>query len=169
MTVTVFGNKPEEQLYLTEVDQQRQQSIVDAALPNTVSTDNQFVFFAAFDGTNNDKSNEGNDTKTNVLQLRNLVDAVANLNVGGNYYPGPGTKGTLTASSWLPPQVTDQVLSQAKKAYDEFKDQASRWLSTHESGSVTAVLTAFSRGNASAAIFSQMLYEKGLVVDGKVL
>jgi VCBS repeat-containing protein len=169
MTVKVFGLNAEEKQQLIEADQQRQQSIIDAAQVNTVSLDNQLVFFAAFDGTSNDERNEGNETKTNVLELFRQVSAANHANVLPRYFPGPGTKGTLTASSWLPPQVTEQVLSQADAAYQRFAIEAKSWLETHDGGSVTAVLTAFSRGSASAAIFSQMLYQKGLVDGDKVL
>jgi len=49
------------------------------------------------------------------------------------------------------------------QAYDDFAEAATRWLRDNRDGSVTAVMTSFSRGGASAAIFSQLLYERGLV------
>jgi hypothetical protein len=110
----------------------------------------QFVFFAAFDGTNNDKNNvalSGNPQSTNVAQLFDQVSNAnsTNANVGKGYYAGPGTGGTLTASSWLPPQVTQQVIDTAVQAYNDFADQASKWLKANPGGTVTTMLTSFGR------------------------
>lgn len=137
----------------------------------------QFVFFAAFDGTNNDMNQHPNDTNdTNVAQLWNqyVVARSGKTNLGGGYYPGVGTAGTESQSSWNPKQVTLQTIKTAEKAYDEFCAQATDWLRTPGNGgkSVAAVLTSFSRGGASAAIFCQLLHAKGLAdpkAGGKVL
>lgn len=139
------------------------QAIVDAAKPATIGP-KVLVFFAAFDGTNNDMDNVGNNQNTNAAQLFKQAQAGEQGNPGlkANYYPGPGTKGTLTKSAWLSKAVTGQVTATAEKAYADFAGQASAWLELHPDGSVTAALTAFSRGVASAAIFCQLLNEKGL-------
>lgn len=148
---------------------QQKQAIIDAALPGAVS-DRQFVFFAAFDGTNNDRDNvqrSGNPLSTNVAQLAIQVETARASHPGRDlavgYYAGPGTQGSLTASSWLAPQVVQQVTLKAEQAYRDFAAQASVWLEDNPGGSVTAVVTSFSRGDASAAIFSQMLYGRGLI------
>jgi hypothetical protein len=145
--------------------QQQVRAIVDAARPDVVSTNNQFVFFAAFDGTKNDLTTSGHAKNTNVAQLFTQADAATKAipNLHANYYAGPGTPGTLTESAWLDKAVTDQVKIAAEKAYADFARQASLWLETHPGGSATAVLTSFSRGVASAAIFSQLLNDKGLI------
>ncbi|HYK15508.1 MAG TPA: hypothetical protein VEW70_16105, partial [Burkholderiales bacterium] len=44
--------------------QQQVRAIVDAARPDVVSTNNQFVFFAAFDGTKNDLTTSGHAKNT---------------------------------------------------------------------------------------------------------
>lgn len=139
-------------------------------------TPDQFVFFAAFDGTNNDLVNKGNATSTNVAALYNqlLASDGNNPNFGIRYYAGLGTKGTLTGSSWFPGQVTAQANITADRAYNDFCDKAIAWLKEdpahHQASAITAALTSFSRGDAAAAIFSQLLYEKGLVdPDGKIL
>ena len=147
---------------------QQKANEIASSITTPVVQDNQFVFFAAFDGTNNnreDLSYSGDPQSTNVGELYDQFFAARqqNQNFGGNYYPGPGTEGTLTASSWLPPQVTQQVINTATQAYNDFARQASEWLDTNPGGSVTTMVTAFSRGSASAAIFSQILFEKGLV------
>lgn len=153
------------QRQVLETEQQQVQAIVNAAQSDTVSTNNQFVFFAAFDGTNNDLTNAGNVQNTNVAQLFQQAQSAgqATPNLQAKYYPGPGAKGTLTRSSWLNTAVTQQVIDTADQAYQDFATESSAWLEKHPGGSVIAVLTSFSRGVASAAIFTQILYKKGLI------
>ncbi len=91
-----------------------------------VSND-QFVFFAAFDGTNNDKDNApAGEQSTNVWQLYQQV--VQTDNTKKRYYPGPGTSAALRHSSWLPSAVTQQVINAAEQAYTEFAEYASEWV-----------------------------------------
>src|SRR5574340_1609084 len=100
----------------------------------------QCVFFAAFDGTNNDRDHlelSGDPQVTNAAQLEYQV-AEANLgnqDVVARYYKGPGTDGTLPGSSALPWQVTRQVIDTAVRAYNDFADQASKWLDGNPGGS----------------------------------
>ncbi|WP_206956333.1 DUF2235 domain-containing protein [Trinickia acidisoli] len=159
-----------------EISRVCQQASVIAASGNPATGADQFVFFAAFDGTNNDKNNvalSGNPQDTNVAQLFAQAERSArgDSNMGVGYYPGPGTRGSRTGSSWLPAQVTGQAIAAANKAYGDFCAQAAAWLGHHPHGTVTAMMTSFSRGGASAAIFSQLLWERGLVDpnNGKVL
>ena len=144
-------------------------TLIDAADPNAIKKE-QFVFFAAFDGTRNDMGEvklSGNPEDTNVAELykqvhkAELENSSENLKTG--YYKGHGTKGTLTASAWEPGQVTDEAIRTANKAYSDFSEQASKWLKHHPDGDVTTAITSFSRGGGTAAVFSQMLYERGLV------
>ncbi len=130
----------------------------------------QFVFFAAFDGTRNDKGDmklSGNPEDTNVaelyLQARKAELGNSSRNFKTGYYKGHGTKGTLMASAWEPNQVTDEAIRTADKAYNDFSEQASKWLKYHPDGDVTTAITSFSRGGGTAAVFSQMLYERGLI------
>jgi hypothetical protein len=122
-------------------------------------------FFAAFDGTNNDLNNVQDPNNTNAVQLylqaRKAQETRPHL--AACYYPGPGTKGSLEHSSWEHAAVTAQVIATAKRSYDDFTEQASAWLKRNPGKPVTTALACFSRGCASAAIFSQMLFEKGLV------
>lgn len=157
-----------ETLTTAQVAQAQVQAQAIASSGSAVVGGNQFVFFAAFDGTDNDRNDvalSGNPQSTNVAQLATQIQTAneGNSSVGVGYYAGPGTAGSLTASSWLGPQVTQQVIDTANQAYDDFADQASKWLAANPGGSVTTMMTSFSRGGASAAIFSQLLYERGLV------
>ncbi len=54
---------------------------------------NQFTYFAAFDGTNNDKDNlalSGDPQQTNAAQLYDQVNATreSNINLGVGYFRG---------------------------------------------------------------------------------
>ncbi len=121
-----------------------------------------FVFFAAFDGTNNDMDNlKENAQTTNVGQLWQQFEGRdgALPHATGLYRAGLGTRADPWVESWLPSQVTSGAIRKAQQACDEFKRAASEWLRVRgNKGPVKIVLTAFSRGAASAAIFSQMIY-----------
>lgn len=126
------------------------------------------MFFAAFDGTRNDKKDvdlSGNSEDTNVAQLYtqafNASKTNANLRTG--YYPGHGTEGTERFSEALPIQVTKEAIRTAENAYNDFARQASDWLKEHPNGDVTTAITSFSRGGGTAAIFTQLLYKNGLI------
>src|SRR5712691_10834041 len=139
---------------------QAQADAIAASAPSAVSP-NAFVFVAAFDGTNNIKDDpmfSGDKLSTAVGAMSDQVIQGANVQVG--YYPGVGTPGTLPLSRAFP---TDQAIVTAQKAYNEFAAAAAQWLANNPGGSVTTMLTSFSRGSVAAAIFSQMLYENGLV------
>ena len=138
----------------------------------------KFVFFAAFDGTNNDMDNlKENPQTTNVGQLWQQFEGRDGdlAHARGLYCAGLGTRADPWVESWMPSQVTTGAIRKARQACDEFKRAASAWLQTGANqGPVKIVLTAFSRGAASAAIFSQMIYQEvyrnGLTDDaGKVL
>ncbi len=133
--------------------------VVQPAIPDQTS----FVFFAAFDGTNNDKDNvPRGELSTNVAQLWDQYQAqsATDKRCAGGYYKGPGAPGTLSQSSWLPDRVKEQVTAAAEGAYHDFCEQAAK---NGDRSSVAVVITSFSRGGASAAIFCQMLYERGLI------
>ncbi|MDP9123474.1 MAG: hypothetical protein M3N82_02565, partial [Pseudomonadota bacterium] len=151
---------------------QQSQQIGAAATANSLGASNQFVFFAGFDGTNNDAAHlslSGNPLPTNV---RDLVDQVRQANppdgsVVAGYYPGVGTPGTPFGSSAFPTTGEVQI---ATKAYNDFASAAEAWIKAGNSpDSVTAAFTSFSRGYGSAAVFSQMIYEKGLVLQDGTL
>ena len=148
---------------------QRAEAIVNAAQPGAIKKE-QFVFFVAFDGTRNDMKDiplSGNTQDTNVAELYKQVDKQAKdnseSNVVARYYPGHGTQGSLPRSAWQPTQVTQEAINTAQLAYEQFADQASKWLKKHPNGEVTTAITSFSRGGAPAAIFSQLLYRDGLI------
>lgn len=142
--------------------------IVNIAHPNIISA-NQATFFACFDGTGNTLENvpSANFQRTNVAQLwkqYKLSDQRA-----GGYYAGPGTPGTITQSAWNQIAVTQQVHATALNAYNDLVACTDTWLSKNKKKIITVVISAFSRGVASAAIFSQMLHELGLIKENKVL
>ncbi|MGB7815549.1 MAG: hypothetical protein WBL28_04275 [Methylotenera sp.] len=130
----------------------------------------QFVFFAAFDGTRNDMGDvelSGNPEDTNVAQLYKQAVKAAKENPDGNlkteYFEGHGTKGAQVASAWFPGQVTEEAIRTAEEAYGKFARQASDWLKDHPNGDVTTAITSFSRGGGTAAVFTHLLYKNGLI------
>jgi|JI10StandDraft_1071094.scaffolds.fasta_scaffold143859_3 hypothetical protein len=83
-------------------------AIASAAQVATIKA-NQFVFFAAFDGTNNNRDDvlrSGSLQDTNVAQLETQIKEAStgsnNENVRTGYYPGPGTGDVLDPSAAFP-------------------------------------------------------------------
>ena len=168
MTITVQLNAQQTQAVL-RANRKARGAIVAAAQPKSI-TARQFVFFAAFDGTSNtlDNSPPSNIQTTNVAQLWAQYKDRGDARLGGGYYSGPGAPGSLSESSWLAAQTTAQVNAAAQEAFRKFTEQASEWLLSpaNARGAVAVALTAFSRGGASAALFSQMLQQSGFVHPG---
>ncbi len=161
MTNTI-NNNIVRKLTPLEVARAKNQADTIANSSSTVIQQNQFVFFAAFDGTYNDKEDlplSGTKQDTNVAELFSQV--IETENVKKAYFAGPGAKGTLWLSEGVPTQVTAEAVRTANLAYEQFQEEATAWRQKNPNGSVTTMLASFSRGGAAAAIFSQMLYEKG--------
>ena len=177
MTEVVKHLSPAEQAALSaQVDK------IAAAPRPTLDTASgkQFVFVAHFDGTNNDKDNlalSGSRYTTNVAQLSEQMkgDSRSNPNFESRYYQGvgtdPGLEGVLEASI----RPSADMRETADRAYKEFTLKASEWLKAHPEAdplaSLKVMATGFSRGAGTAAVFSQMLHERGLTdpATGKVL
>ena len=153
------------QAQLEQIQKSNEATCASIVVPQEISDQTPFVFLGAFDGTNNDKDNVPlGELCTNVAQLwGQYITQRSNENserFGGGYYKGPGAPGTLSESAWLPKRVKEQVINTADAAYHDFCRQASAFAALR---AVSVVITSFSRGGASAAIFSQMLYERGLI------
>jgi len=141
-------------------------------IPATVTAPiapNTFTFWAGFNGTNNMSSNpaySGDVQSTAIGAMYQQISDAKQANVVAREYDGGGTPGTTVGSSVFP---TQQAIVTATNAYNDFAEQANTWLQTNPGGSVTTMLASFSRGSIAAAVFSQMLYEKGLVYKGTML
>jgi hypothetical protein len=164
MTITIALNVTQLQSIQTQNRDVRDR--IGRATKKVLAPARDLIYFAAFDGTNNDKADLRNERQcTNVGQLWDQYSESmggSRTNLLGNYYAGLGTRGRPTRETWLPDAVTAQVRQVAQQAYDDLKAQASGWLGTHPDGSVKVVLAAFSRGAASAAAFAQLLCRNGL-------
>jgi hypothetical protein len=139
-----------------------------------------FVFFATFDGTNNNKDNvplSGSPYQTNVANIYDQAKANENDNLQVRYYPGVGTggsNGNLWDAAFSP---TKAVHFAAEKALTEFAEQARDYLRDNKDANpaptykdLSASAVGFSRGSATAIVFSQLLNERGLVLpDGAVV
>ena len=167
MTITVKTLSPSEiQSAILQSNQ-----ITNAAVATV--TGNQFVFFAAFDGTRNDRNNlalSGDPKSTNVAQIFEQVrdGNLGNASVVPKYYKGVGTIGTWDPTVVIP---TSEIRATAELAYSEFNKAASDWLAVNPSGEVRAMLATFSRGGSTGAVFSQILFERGITnpISGDVL
>lgn len=162
----IAGELNEQQILLALA---QAKAIVDAAEVGAIKPE-QFVFFAAFDGTRNDKGDvelSGNPEDTNVAELYDQVNRAIKANTDSNlragYYQGHGAEGTVRFSEALPIQVTKEAIRTAEQAYSNFAKQASDWLKEHPGGDITTAITSFSRGGGTAAIFTQLLYKNGLI------
>lgn len=170
MATTVNLND-EQRSFVIAYNNTQQQAIANVAQAGSIQSD-QFIFFAAFDGTNNNKANpalSGDPQQTNIGELIDQVNGANDSetsNVGIGYFPGP-LQGFLKPSTWSNSAVTAQIVSIAEDAYREFAVDAAAWLSkSGNSGkSVSVALAGFSRGCATAAVFSQLLYARGLVTE----
>lgn len=159
------------ELSTDEVAKARAQANDIAHASMKVVDDNKFVFFAAFDGTNNsdDPAFANNSQDTAVHQIFAEVSEANSKqdNISARYFPGVGTPPTETGSSAIP---TSQIIQTAQDAYDAFAIAAAQWKQGHPEGEITSMIMSFSRGGGSAAVFAQMIYEKGLVTqDNQVL
>jgi len=133
----------------------------------------RFVFFAAFDGTNNDKDNVALSKSPYQTNVANLFDQ-AKQNEGplfvNGYYPGVGTggdHGNLLNAGLFP---TGPLRATAKQALEELAERARNYLKESRSATpadLTVSSVGFSRGTATQVMFTQMLHERGLVLpDG---
>ncbi|WP_288791492.1 putative Ig domain-containing protein [uncultured Chitinibacter sp.] len=165
MTITV------NEVDATKISEQLQKLTSDAITPS-VKTDS-FVFIVNFDGTNNDKSNpslSGDSNPTNVGLMSDLGEFATSKNVVSRYYPGPGTSDSVWGSAAWPPSVQAEIVSKAELAYRDFQAQVQDWRDdkNNPNAEINVAITAFSRGAATAAVFSQMVYEQGVKsVDGQ--
>ncbi len=97
-------------------------------------------------------------------------------NFKSHYHRGVGTDPGLegTADALMP---SADMRETANRAYVKFQDQATTWLKAHPEAqanpaeSLQVMATGFSRGSGTAAVFSQMLHDRGLTdpATGKVL
>lgn len=137
-------------------------------------TSTGFNFFAAFDGTNNDKDNlkfSGDPYQTNVANLFDRVERSEGLRTG--YYKGVGTgadQGNIVNAAVNPTPAIDAA---AESAYNDFSRASAEYLRAHPEATpvdLSSSVTGFSRGCASAVRFAQLVNERGLVTaDGTVV
>jgi pimeloyl-ACP methyl ester carboxylesterase len=137
----------------------------------------QFIFFAAFDGTNNNATDlglSGTPQQTNVAQLFEQVNdqRAAHARLTTAYYPGVGTGGEAGGFDARSSVPTPYIAATAEKAYGDFAREAEAWLAVPRPPlreDLTVVLTGFSRGAATAVAFARLLNDRGLVSGGRLL
>lgn len=125
----------------------------------------QFVYFAAFDGTNNDKDHlevSGTPQQTNVAQLYEQANSKRKTNPDQKkgYFAGVGTSGSVQAFGDRSNNPTPATKATAKRAYDQFCIEANQWLredTTRSVSNVFVAITGFSRGVGTAIVFAKLL------------
>ncbi|PKO32518.1 MAG: hypothetical protein CVU36_02455 [Betaproteobacteria bacterium HGW-Betaproteobacteria-9] len=171
-----MGTTIERHLLREEVQQVRIQRDVMGQLHG--GSAGKFVFFAAFDGTNNDKDNlklSGNPYPTNVANLHSQAEDAkrSNFNLQTGYYRGVGTGGEMGSLLQAGPFPSEPVRVAANQAYRDFVQKADDYLRDNPSSTykdISHSSVGFSRGTASQVLLAQMLNDKGLVTeDGKLL
>jgi len=131
---------------------------------------------AHFDGTLNDKDKlKKGERQTNVANLSDLMEPHVNENFVSHYRPGVGTQNSGFLRGWRASVSPSKDMRRiASEVYEQFREDASKWLRNHPDAdpatSLKVMATGFSRGGVTMAMFSQLLYEKGLETEnGKIL
>lgn len=168
---TTLGLTVEDRTGVGQANQQTGSAIADAADRSAIQR-GQYVFFAAFDGTNTDraKATAGKqESNVSVLERQVSEGLLQGSSVrGATRYFGGVKQEALSPITWLL-DVTIQSIEIAEAAYTQFASLTKEWLEEDSNASITVVLASYSRGAAAAAIFSQMVYERGVRVGGATL
>jgi Uncharacterized alpha/beta hydrolase domain (DUF2235) len=160
-------------LSAAEVATQQETQVAMAKLGGSTSPAPKFVFFGAFDGTNNnyEGSLSGDPYPTNIVNLFDQAKLAAegSESFKTKYYPGVGTGGQNGNIIHAAINPTGPVHFAAESALNDFATQAQKYLkdnptSTYADLSASAV--GFSRGAGTAIVFAKLLNERGLLVNG---
>src|SRR6185437_12481763 len=113
-------------LYTTQIDTAQVQANAIANAPTSTVGSNEFVYFAAFDGTDNgaDPATDGSGNKQNTAVRQLYEQASSSGNFDRGYFAGPGTPGSEFGSAAIPATVTAQSRITAEKAYNDFAQKA---------------------------------------------
>lgn len=134
------------------------------AAPRLVSSDHpdRRLFFAYFDGTNNDATRPG-EIKTNVALLHDATreEERGNRTIASGYVAGPGTQtGRLIAGvDLIRGHSYDDRL---ETMYLAFCKQAAEWLGENPRAEISLANVGFSRGAEQAAGFARLVAERGI-------
>ena len=178
MTTVIIPPAIQNRLTAQEIQTTRQSGQLFSSSATSQVNPNQFIYFAAFDGTNNDKnklSTSGTTQQTNVGQLFDQIKNanISDPNVSTGYYPGVGTGGENGGFDARSTNPTPYVRQAAERAYLDFSRDALAWLAadnTRVPRDITTAMTGFSRGAGTAIAFAQILNERGLTkTDGSVV
>lgn len=124
----------------------------------------QYLYFANFDGTDNDKIHDP-EHKTNVGlisdQLEALEDA-GNNQIGSGYVAGVGTQQGRPVAKLFDDVSGVSVNERAEEMYKQFIEQAKRWNDRDPDAQISVASLSFSRGGESNAIFTRMVEERGI-------
>ena len=152
-----MGTSIERYLDADEIAQTKKQIDVMARV-NQGTAPAKFVFFAAFDGTNNDKDNlklSGSPYQTNVANLFDQAEVNKGSSFVPKYYKGVGTGGEDGGKLSAGPSPTEPMLRKAELALQDFANAAHKYLINNPFATpadLSASAVGFSRGAGTAAI-----------------
>lgn len=148
----------------SEIEQAKKEAAAIARAGKPSLSSATAIYFVAFDGTDNDRDHLSRGMQcSNVAQLEYQVSAKAADSHGrlaSRYYPG--------VSGFAGVFPTLEAARIAEKAYVDFCHQVRLWGATPAGAGdlhIGLALTSFSRGFASAAAFSQLVFEYGVPGD----
>ncbi|WP_171890803.1 DUF2235 domain-containing protein [Xanthomonas axonopodis pv. vasculorum] len=129
------------------------------------------LLVACFDGTGNDKNKDPQHI-TNIGILYDQVQTAAKKgfeNIGGYYVPGVVTQDDALTRN-LDGALGYSYGPRMEKMYWQFINQAKDWKIQDRKAEISIVSTGFSRGAVTAAMFTRMVYERGIQnpVDMKI-
>ena len=117
----------------TQLLPQQVQAIAAGTTVSGIPSANHFVYFAAFDGTNNNRDNlslagDAQETNIGILERSISREGEGTSGLATQYFPGPGTELSRINSDWAPPKVTAEVVDIAQRAYIDYAEKAQAWL-----------------------------------------
>ena len=129
----------------------------------------KFTYFAAFDGTRNDRTRPqlaGDPEATNIGQLADQVEAAGKFSpyIRGGYFKGVGTGGNQGHVAEAAVFPSSAIEAAAQDAYADFRAVAIEYLKTPGAtpADIGAAAVGFSRGCPAAIRFAQLVNEHGL-------
>ncbi len=124
----------------------------------------QYLYFANFDGTDNDKINDP-EHESNVGLISDQLEALqktGNHQIGSGYVAGVGTQQNRPVAKFLDDVSGASVNERAEEMYKLCIEQASKWRKNDPEAQISVASLSFSRGGESNAIFTRLLEERGL-------
>ena len=150
-------------LHLYEENRQKLAHFEEPVLLHTDSP-HQHLYFANFDGTDNDKINDPAH-ESNVGLISDQLEALqkaGNRQIGSGYVAGVGTQQNRPVAKFFDDVSGFSVTERAEEMYKKFIEQAKQWGDRDSDAQIAVASLSFSRGGESNAIFTRLVEERGI-------